>query len=151
MVSVVRAEELRNHGRGRDREMDTSRLWRAPVLSLADTPTLTYRVEIVRRDPRGPSSIYYDGGDFAPYCVESLLEILRSEAHKPHDLLDVNIELKGTCNSSTVRDLARRFDSVREPRLHVRISAPGHPGVVIAPDLSVREESGSSTAGQRKG
>ena len=126
--------------------MDTSRLWRAPALSLVATPTLTYRAEIVRRDPCGPSSIYYDGGEFAPYCIESLLEILRSEARRPHDSLDVSIELKGTCNSSTVRDLARRLAGMREPRLHVRISAPGHPGVVIAPDLSGRERKASGAA-----
>jgi len=130
--------------------MDTSRLWRAPALSLVATPTLTYRAEIVRRDPKGPSSIYYDGGEYAPYCVESLVEILRSEARRPHDLLDVSIELKGTCNSSTVRELARRLDGMREPRMHVRISAPGHPGVVIAPDLSGRERKASRAAGQQK-
>ena len=128
--------------------MDTSRLWRAPALSPSPS-TPTYRAEIVRRDPLGPSSIYYDGGDFVPYCVESLMEILRSEVHKPHELLDVSIEIKGACDSNAVRDLARRFDSIREPRLHVRISAPGHPGVVVAPDLSQRGNA-SGTAGHHK-
>ena len=56
--------------------METTRLWRAQDASLR-TSDLTYRAEIVRRDARGRSSIYYDGGEFAPYCVESLVEILR--------------------------------------------------------------------------
>jgi len=129
--------------------MDTSRIWRAQALPFVATPALTYRAEIVRRDPRGPSSIYYDGGEFAPYCIESLVDILRSEARRPHDSLDVSIELKGTCNSSTVRDLARRLDGMHEPRMHVRISAPGHPGVVIAPDLSGRERKASGASQQK--
>jgi hypothetical protein len=128
--------------------MDTSKLWRASALSPSDDNP-TYRAEIVRREPGGPSSIYYDGGEFVPYCVESLMEILRSEVRKPHELLDVCIEIKGTCNSSTVRDLARRFDGIREPRLHVRISAPGHPGVVIAPELQARRGA-ANTSGQHK-
>ena len=33
-----------------------------------------------------------------------------------------------------LRDLARRFGDLHEPRMHVRISAPGHPGVIIAPE-----------------
>lgn len=79
------------------------------------------------------------------------METLRAESRKPHDLLDVSIELKGTCNSSMVRDLARRIDAIREPRMHVRISAPGHPGVVIAPDLSERHRKPTNAAGQRNG
>ena len=126
--------------------MDTRKLWRAPTLPT--TLNLTYRAEIVRRDPRGRSSIYYDGGEFAPYCVESLVEVLRNEAHRPHDMLDVSIELKGSCNGVTVRDLARRFTDLHEPRMHVRISAPGHPGVIIAPDLS--EQAPASAAAQQK-
>jgi hypothetical protein len=119
--------------------METTRLWRAPHASLPVTSDLTYRAEIVRRDARGRSSIYYDGGEFAPYCVESLVEILRAEAHRPHDVLDVSIEIKGPCNASTVKELTRRFVDLHEPRMHVRISAPGHPGVIIAPDLSEDE------------
>ena len=116
--------------------MVTTRLWRAQNASLPMTSDLTYRAEIVRRDARGRSSIYYDGGEFAPYCIESLVEILRAEAHRPHDILDVSIEIKGPCNATTVRELTRRFIDMRQPRMHVRISAPGHPGVIIAPDLS---------------
>ena len=120
--------------------MDTRRIWRTHASSLPTTSNLTYRAEIVRRDPRGRASIYYDGGEFAPYCVESLVDILRVEAHRPHDLLDVNIELKGSCNTAMMRDLARRFTDMRQPRMHVRISAPGHPGVIVAPDLSEQAE-----------
>src|SRR5262249_49996896 len=116
--------------------METSRLWRASSSSFPATSDLTYRAEIIRRDTRGRSSIYYDGGEFAPYCVESLVEILRAEAHHPHDVLDVNIEIKGACNATTVRDLTRRFTDMHEPRMHVRISAAGQPGVIITPDLS---------------
>jgi hypothetical protein len=118
--------------------MDTRRLFPAAA-SYVPTSSLTYRAEIVRRDMRGGSSIYYDGGEFAPYCVESLVEILRSEARRPHEHLDVSIELKGSCNVTTVRDLARRFGDLHEPRMHVRISAPGHPGVIIAPDRTEPE------------
>jgi hypothetical protein len=129
--------------------METRKLWRAPALSIPTT--LTYRAEIIRRDPRGRSSIYYDGGEFAPYCVESLVEILRVEAHRPHDMLDVSIELKGMCTASTVKDLARRFTELREPRMHVRISAPGHPAVIVAPDLSSAEPQSSGSAVAQKG
>jgi hypothetical protein len=129
--------------------MDTSRLWRAPAFSLPVTSTLTYRAEIVRRDPRGRASIYYDGGEYAPYCVESLVDILRAEAHRPHDMLDVCIELKGACNATMVKDLARRFTDMHQPRMHVRISAPGHPGVIIAPELAAEQLEEPATAQKR--
>ena len=129
--------------------METRKLWRASTASLASNPTLTYRAEIYRRDPRGRSSIYYDGGEFAPYCVESLVDILRSEARRPHELLDVSIEFRGACSTTTLRDLARRFSDLHEPRLHVRIGAPGHPAVIVTPDLSSQPASSERATAQK--
>jgi hypothetical protein len=119
--------------------------------SLMPTSNLTYRAEIIRRDPRGGSSIYYDGGEFAPYCVESLMEVLRTESRRPHEMLDVSLELKGACNVTTVRDLARKFTDMHEPRMHVRISAPGHPGVIISPDLSESPKQAAGSAAAHAG
>jgi hypothetical protein len=126
--------------------METRRIWRAPVLSATQSASLTYRAEIVRRDPRGRSSVYYDGGELSPYGVDSLVDALRAEIHTAHDQVDVSIELKGTCSSTTVRELARRVGALSEPHLHVRISAPGYPGITIAPPSSPREKEPVSTA-----
>jgi len=108
---------------------------------------MSYRAEICRRDVEGRKSSYYDGGQFSPYCMESLIELLRGEARIPHLSLDVMLELHGECTPLTLRDVAARFGDVTSPHLLVRICAPGRAPLVIG--ARTADESGEHTHRER--
>jgi hypothetical protein len=84
-----------------------------------------------RREVGGRASSYYDGGDFTPYCVESLLEMLRAETRAPYQSLGLTLEIRGDCSASTLRELAERFATIHAPRVQIRICAPGHPAAIV--------------------
>ena len=111
--------------------MDGRTLRRAQSPSFSTATRLTYRAEISRRDTLGHSSSYYDGGEYSPYCVESLVDLLRGEARMPYTSLELTLELRGHCSDSTVRELARKFSAVEAPRAQVRICSPGNRPVVV--------------------
>jgi hypothetical protein len=96
---------------------------------LSGTPR--YRAEILRRDLGGHVSTYYNGGELSPYCIESLIELLRGEAHTPYQSLELSLEFRGKCSPALLRDVAKRFASVQTPRLQISIRAAGQQPVVI--------------------
>jgi hypothetical protein len=105
-----------------------------------------------RRDATGRDSTYFDGGDFTPYCIESLLELLRAETRAPHESLGLTLELRGDCNPATIRELARRFASIDAPNFQVRICAAGHPPAIVgnaAPGSLSFEDGNQPSAGKR--
>jgi len=116
--------------------MERRTLRRAPAAPILPAGKLTYRAEICRRDVSGHSWSYYDGGDFSPYSVESLVEMLRGETRTPYRSLDLTLEIRGKCTSGTVKDLARRFAVIHAPKVHVRICASGARPVVVTGGLA---------------
>ena len=98
------------------------------------------RSRTCRRDSSGNSWSYYDGGDFSPYSVESLVELLRSETRTPYRSLDLTFEIRGKCTVNTVKEVAKRFAVIHAPKVQVRVCSAGLRPVVIgsglAPDLS---------------
>ena len=104
-----------------------------------------------RRDATGHTSSYYDGGDFSPYCIESLVELLRGETHTAYQSLNLTLEIKGSCGNATVREIARRFSTIHAPKIRVRICARGQQPVVIATGLGPHASSPKvETAGTAK-
>ncbi len=119
----------------------------ATRVSAGSPESLSYKAEVFRRDLGGHVSTYYNGGEFSPYCVESLVELLRGEAHTPYQSLELVFEFRGKCNASTVREVAKRFAAVHAPRLQVKICATGqHPVVFSVGEPSFNESASSPTA-----
>ena len=56
--------------------MESRAFRRASAARISAVTKLTYRAELARRDVRGKTSRYYDGGEFSPYNVESLLDLV---------------------------------------------------------------------------
>jgi hypothetical protein len=94
---------------------------------------LRYRAEVRSRDDgdrgrdarRGDVHLY-DGGDFSPYCLESLLELLRSEARATRRELDMTFELLGPCSAVRLQEVAARFAGASITGLSVIVRASGH-------------------------
>jgi hypothetical protein len=91
----------------------------------------TYRAEVLRRDLGGHVSTYYNGGELSPYCIESLIELLRGETHTPYQSVELSLEFRGKCSPTVLRDVAKRFASVQIPRVQISIRAAGQPPVVL--------------------
>jgi hypothetical protein len=98
------------------------------VVAEPETPHLRYRAEVRTREEagRGGNLHLYDGGDVSPYCIESLLELLRSEARLTHRTLDLTFELLGQCSAVSMREVAARFAAASITGLSVTVRANGH-------------------------
>jgi hypothetical protein len=87
----------------------------------------TYRVEVRRRaGSEGHDLHFYGGGEFSPYCIESLVDMLRSEAHGHGGEYDVTFELVGSCSVQCLEEVAHRFSAAAIPGLHGVVRAAGH-------------------------
>ncbi len=111
--------------------MESRAFRRASAARFSAVTKLTYRAELARRDGLGKNSSYYDGGEFSPYNIESLLDLLRSEARVPHTTLDLTLELRGHCTDAVLRDLVQRFAELDAPKAQVRICTPGNRTVTV--------------------
>ncbi|MFQ5353273.1 MAG: hypothetical protein ACE5D3_09430, partial [Candidatus Binatia bacterium] len=89
---------------------------------------VVYRAELIRIDRSGRRTSYRDCGDFSPYCVEALLDTLRSESHASFRTLLLKLDLRGEVSRFQMDDLARRFLALQTPaRGRVdSVSVPGH-------------------------
>lgn len=112
--------------------MDSGALRGASPARFSGVTRLTYRAELARRDPRGGTSSYYDGGEFSPYSVESLLDLLRGEARAPNTTLDLKLELRGHCTDAVLRGLVQKFAELEAPRAQVCICSAGNRPVTVA-------------------
>ncbi len=113
----------------------------------------TYRAELCRKTTPGHASKYYDGGDFSPYCMESLIDLLRFEAQAPYESMGLTLELRGRCSAATLRELARRFGEIEAPNIRVNIRAAGLPSVTVSSSAGVREQGSApsrSVAGRKQ-
>jgi hypothetical protein len=87
----------------------------------------TYRVEVKRRtDGDGHDLHFYGGGEFSPYCIESLVDMLRSEAHGHAGDYEVTFELVGSCSAQCLEEVANRFSAAAIPGVRGVIRAAGH-------------------------
>lgn len=97
---------------------------------------LRYRAEVRNRESGHGGDLHlYDGGDFSPYCIESLLELLRCEARAPHQALDLTFELLGPCSTLRLQEIANRFASASIAGLRVTVRATGHSPVRVGESL----------------
>jgi hypothetical protein len=103
----------------------------APIRYLRAT-RISFRSAVTRHDPNTPDHTYYDGGDLTPYCVDSLVDLLRAEARLPYSSLNVELELTGTTTAATLREVGMRFSELAIRGLRVRIRADGQPPLLIA-------------------
>jgi len=86
-----------------------------------------YRVEIRRHTPNDPHDLHlYGGGDYSPYCIESLIDMLRGEAHTTRGDYEVIFEFIGTCSASAVEEVAYRLCAAGIPGLRGVVRAEGH-------------------------
>lgn len=92
-----------------------------------DPSPLTYRAEIRSRDGVQNGDLHlYDGGEFTPYCIESLLDLLRSEARTARRELEMTFDLLGSCSIVRLQEIATRFASASIAGLNVTVRASGH-------------------------
>ena len=92
----------------------------------------TYRVEVRRHTSQeGHDLHFYGGGDFSPYCIESLIDMLRSEAHGVGGEYDVTLELFGTCSAKSVEEVAARLSTAGIVGLRGVVRAAGHRDVPL--------------------
>ncbi|HET9062032.1 MAG TPA: hypothetical protein VFO62_01980 [Candidatus Binatia bacterium] len=109
----------------------------------AEAKPLRYRAEVYRRDGDSGGDLHlYDGGDFSPYCMESLLDLLRSEARASRRALDMTFELLGPCSAPRLQEVAARFSRASIAGLSVTVRASGHAPVRVGDSASpVKPES----------
>ena len=93
---------------------------------------LRYRSSTTRHNPPHPDHTYYDGGDLSPYCLESLLDLIRAEARLPYEALSVEFEIAGPCPPAWIREVSARFSELSIHGVRVCIRAEGHSPLVIA-------------------
>lgn len=87
----------------------------------------TYRVEIRRHTANDAHDLHlYGGGDFSPYCIESLVDMLRGEAHTTRGDYEVIFEFIGVCSASTLEEVAYRLSAASIPGLRGVVRAEGH-------------------------
>lgn len=87
----------------------------------------TYRVEIRRHSSRDAHDLHlYGGGDFSPYCIESLIDMLRGESHAAGGEYDVTFEFVGTCSATNLEEVAHRLAAAGIPGLRGVVRADGH-------------------------
>jgi hypothetical protein len=89
-----------------------------------------------RDGERGGDLHLYDGGDFSPYCIESLLDLLRSEARAPQRPLDMTFEILGPCSAPRLQEVAARFARAAIDGLSVTVRASGHTPVRVGGSAS---------------
>ena len=87
----------------------------------------TYRVEIRRHTSNDPHDLHlYGGGDYSPYGIESLIDMLRGEAHTARGDYEVTFEFIGPCSASTLEEVAYRLLTAGIPGLRGVVRAEGH-------------------------
>ena len=99
------------------------------------TGRISYRSAITRHNPPESDHVYYDGGELSPYCLESMVDLLRAEARLPYTTLDVDLEIAGPCPAARVREVSVRFSDLPIRGLRVLLRAEGHGTLVIAPKV----------------
>ena len=110
----------------------------------------TYRVEIRRHTATDPHDLHlYGGGDYSPYCIESLVDMLRGEAHTARGDYEVTFEFVGACSASTLEEVAYRLSSAGIPGLRGVVRAEGHRPLSLDPPLLAHAPERSAIAPQR--
>ena len=103
----------------------------------AEARPLRYRAEVCCRDGERRGDLHlYDGGDFSPYCIESLLDLLKSEARGPRRALDMTFEILGPCSAPRLQEVAARFARASIAGLSVTVRASGHTPVRVGESAS---------------
>jgi hypothetical protein len=103
---------------------------------------LRYRAEVCCRDGEQSNDLHvYDGGDYSPYCIESLLDLLRSEARSPRRALDMTFDILGPCSALRLQEVAARFARASIAGLSVTVRASGHPPVRVGDCPSTGKQS----------
>lgn len=98
----------------------------------AEARPLRYRAEVYCREGDSSGELHlYDGGDFSPYCMESLLDLLRSESRASRRALDMTFELLGPCSAPRLQEVASRFARASIAGLSVTVRASGHAPVRV--------------------
>jgi len=86
-----------------------------------------YRVEIRRHTTRDAHDLHlYGGGDYSPYCIESLIDMLRGESHTTRGDYEVIFEFVGVCSATTLEEVAYRLSAAGIPGLRGVVRADGH-------------------------
>ncbi len=93
---------------------------------------IIYRAAVTRHQQSVPQHTFYDGGDLNPYCLDSLIDLLRAEARLPYTSLIVDLQLTGAVNGAIVREVTQRFTALVIRGLRVRICADGQRPVLIS-------------------
>lgn len=104
----------------------------ADHLAYGSPSPLRYRAEVRRREPMaGPNLHLYDGGDCSPYCIESLIDLLRSETRATRQALEMTFEILDTCTPPSLQEVASRFAHAAIPGLRVTLRAQGLDPVLL--------------------
>jgi hypothetical protein len=105
----------------------------------------TYRVAIRRHTAIDAHDLHlYGGGDYSPYCIESLIDMLRGEAHTARGDYEVTFEFVGPCSASTLEEVAYRLLTAGIPGLRGVVRAEGHRALPLdAPQMSHASERSS--------
>jgi hypothetical protein len=115
-----------------------------------ERPALRYRAEVRSLDSASGGELHlYDGGDFSPYCIESLLNLLRSETRASGRALEMTLEILGPCSTPRLQEVAERFARAAITGLSVTVRAPGHPPVRVDESASIARPSGAGPTRQR--
>ncbi len=109
--------------------------WTSKTRSGGFDPTLTaptYRVEVRRHTTTDPHDLrFYGGGDFSPYCIESLIEMLRGEAHGVGGEYELTFEFVSACSERNLEEVARRLSDAGIAGLRGVVRANGHREVAL--------------------
>jgi hypothetical protein len=121
----------------------TGRNPRAPhLVTEPDSRPLLYRAEVRSRDDEPGGAVHlYDGGEFSPYCIESLLDLLRSETRTTRRPLEMSFEILGACSAPRLEEVAGRFADASIPGLSVTVRAAGHQAVRVGGAVALPGES----------
>ena len=92
----------------------------------------TYRVEVRRHTAADPHDLrFYGGGDFSPYCIESLIEMLRGESHGMPGEYELTFEFVSGCSTRNLEEVARRLSTAGISGLRGVVRAAGHRDVLL--------------------
>lgn len=93
-----------------------------------------YRAEVRCRDAQPGDPLHlYEGGDCSPYCLDSLIDLLRSETRATRHALELTFEVLDTCSSPRLQELASRFARAAIPGLRVVVRAQGREPLRVEP------------------
>jgi hypothetical protein len=119
--------------------------WTAKPRSGGFEPTFTaptYRVQVRRHTATDPHDLhFYGGGDFSPYCIESLIDMLRGESHGVPGEYELTFEFVSGCSTRNLEEVARRLSTAGIAGLRGVVRGAGHRDVTL--------EAGSSRAVSR--